>query len=238
MDKEGFRMRIHYFQHVSFETPGMIADWAESRGHQLTGTHFYQPDAVSPEIRQIDRLIIMGGPMNIYEEQRYPWLRDEKQLIKRALTLRIPVLGICLGAQLLADCLGASVYPGREKEIGWFPVTITAAQENPFHVFPERLNVLHWHGDTFDLPEGAYRTAASKVTPNQAFVYRQRVMGVQFHLEVPEAAIRRLIDHSQEDLVPGPYVQTEKELLGRQTLIDENRRWLYRFLDAWTSPTY
>lgn len=228
-------MQVHYFQHVPFETPGMIAGWAESRGHILTGTHFYVPDAALPEIGQIDRLIIMGGPMNIYEEARYPWLKEEKQFIKKALDRHIPILGICLGAQLLADSLGAKVYPGRDKEIGWFPVTISAEQETPFRVLPEQLDVLHWHGDTFSLPEGARRTASSKVTANQAFVFRKNVIGLQFHLEVADDNIRRLIRHSQDELVAGPFIQTEKELLGKQEIIDKNRRLLFQFLDAWSA---
>jgi GMP synthase (glutamine-hydrolysing) len=226
-------MHIHYFQHVPFETPGMIADWAESRGYEFSGTHFYQPHATLPEIGQVDRLIIMGGPMNIYEEAGFPWLRDEKQLIKKALDRHMPILGICLGAQLLADSLGARVYPGREKEIGWFPVTIHAEQENPFRVLPDQLNVLHWHGDTFSLPEGAERTASNQVTTNQAFVFRKNVIGLQFHLEVAEDNVVMLIHHSQDELVPGPYIQTEKELLGEQKTIDANRRLLFQFLDAW-----
>ncbi len=228
-------MHIHYFQHVPFETPGMIADWAERRGHVMTGTHFYKPDAALPEIGQIDRLMIMGGPMNIYEDAAFPWLRDEKQFIKNTLDRHIPILGICLGAQLLADSLGARVYPGREKEIGWFPVTIHAAQESPFRVLPDQLNVLHWHSDTFALPEGARRTASSKVTVNQAFVFRQNVIGLQFHLEVADANVRRLIRHSQDELVPGPHIQTEAELLGKQETIDKNRRLLFQFLDAWSA---
>lgn len=228
-------MHIHYFQHVPFETPGMIAGWAESRGYVLTGTHFYKPDAALPEISQADRLIIMGGPMNIYEEARYPWLKKEKQFIKKALDRHIPILGICLGAQLLADSLGAKVYPGRDKEIGWFPITITADQEAPFRVLPEQLSVLHWHGDTFTLPEEAQRTASSKVTVNQAFVFRKNVIGLQFHLEVAEDNIHQLIRHSQDELVPGPYIQMEEELLGKQETIDENRCLLFQFLDAWSA---
>lgn len=226
-------MHMHYFQHVSFEQPGSITEWCQARGHLLTGTQFYKNELHSPDFDTIDLLVIMGGPMNIYEEEEYPWLNMEKQWIKQAIALKKPILGICLGAQLLADSLGAKVYPGKEKEIGWFPITRTSKYEPPFQYIPKQMNVFHWHGDTFNLPENAVRMASSKVCQNQAFIYEKNMIGLQFHLEVGEENIRDIIDHSRNELTQGRYIQAVPDMCGRFGLIQQNKAILFQFMDQW-----
>ncbi|MBV9468373.1 MAG: type 1 glutamine amidotransferase, partial [Abitibacteriaceae bacterium] len=143
-------MRIHSFQHVPFEGLASIEAWATSRGHTLSASKFYNSEPL-PQIEEIDWLIVMGGPMNIYEENKYPWLVPEKHFIKQAIDRQKPVLGICLGAQLIADVLGAKVTRNPSVEIGWFPIQLTAAALNSplFSFLPSQFPVLHWHGDTF-----------------------------------------------------------------------------------------
>ncbi|WP_332239005.1 type 1 glutamine amidotransferase [Sporolactobacillus sp. KGMB 08714] len=223
-------MHIHYFQHVPFESPGNIAVWAAERHYSFIGTHFFESHKL-PDAENIDLLVIMGGPMNIYEEEKYPWLREEKKFIRDVLERGLPVLGICLGAQLLADCLDGKIYPGEEKEIGWFPVFFPENRKGPFRLFPGTLDVFHWHGDTFTLPEGAVRTASSAACRNQAFIYGDRAAGLQFHIEMNEETISRLIAQSQDEPEGGRFIQKKREMTGRPDKIERNKTLLFRFLD-------
>lgn len=209
-------MNIHSFHHVPFEGLAAITDWIEKHGHQVTSTHWYEDDTL-PDIHTIDWLMVMGGPMSTGDEHLYPWLVAEKQYIEQAIAHEKVVLGICLGAQLVAEVLGARVSPNRYKEIGWFPLTLTEdGQRSPlFRFLPQQVPVFHWHGDTFDLPEGATHIAMSEACHNQAFVYGSRVVGLQFHLEVTTASIAALIQHCGDELLPGPYIQHPDEMLGR-----------------------
>jgi GMP synthase (glutamine-hydrolysing) len=156
-------MRIHYLQHVPFEGLGNIENWALSKGHQIADTQLYNNDPL-PEPEEFDWLIVMGGPMNIYEEDRFPWLAREKVFIKDAIDSGKIVLGVCLGAQLIADALGAKIHKNQYPEIGWFDVRLTdaARKSRVFRRLPERFTAFHWHGDTFDLPPGATRIAESE----------------------------------------------------------------------------
>jgi GMP synthase-like glutamine amidotransferase len=163
-------MKIHCVQHVPFEGSANIEAWARDRSHDLSNTLLFEGKSL-PEMEEFDWLIIMGGPMNIYEEDKYPWLRKEKEFIKRAIASDKIVLGICLGAQLMADALGGNVHKNMHREIGWFPVNLTPAAKKSriFGVLPERFMAMHWHGDTFDLPPGALHAAESQACSNQAF---------------------------------------------------------------------
>jgi GMP synthase (glutamine-hydrolysing) len=208
-------MRIHYLQHVPFEGLGNIENWALLRGHQISDTQLYNSDPL-PEPEKFDWLIVMGGPMNIYEEDRFPWLAREKTFIRDTIDSGNIVLGICLGSQLIADALGAKIHKNQYPEIGWFDVRLTdaASKSKVFGRLPERLTVFHWHGDTFDLPPGATWIAESDACRNQAFEYGGgRVIGLQFHLDTTLEIIRRLVAHCGDELVPGEYVRSERELL-------------------------
>lgn len=198
-------MRIHYFQHVTFEGLGSIADWAKEKGHTVTVTKWYE-HRVLPALPDIDMLIVMGGPMGVYEEDLHPWLSAEKEFIRQAIAAQKPVLGICLGAQLIAAALGARVYPNGQKEIGWFPIQCDEL------LAPSPTTVLHWHGDTFDLPENAVLLAETPVCKNQAYLIGDRVIGLQFHFEMTAEALDIMISHCEHELVPDAYIQTAAEM--------------------------
>jgi GMP synthase-like glutamine amidotransferase len=174
-------MRAHILQHVPFEASGCIADWLARRGATVSHTRFFE-DPQLPGIGGLDLVIAMGGPMSVNDEAELPWLVPEKAFLREAMRRGVPVLGICLGAQLIASALGARVYPNRQKEIGWFELEGIPGDPGDFR-FPDRFTALHWHGETFDLPPGARRLAGSVACRNQAFQCGERVIGLQFHLE-------------------------------------------------------
>lgn len=231
------KLKIHYFQHVPFEGLGVIEEWIREKGHYLTSTQFYS-DSKLPDADAIDWLIVMGGPMGVYDEAIYPWLRKEKEFIDQAIKKQKVVLGICLGAQLIAEVLGSEVYPNTQKEIGWFPITVNkdVGTNVLFEFLPKKLDVFHWHGDTFDLPEGALHIAESVICKNQAFSYKDRVIGLQFHFEVDEASIRGMVEGADDELVKGAYVQTASEILERINLTTENNVHMKKLLDRLVSP--
>ena len=207
-------MKLHSLHHVPFEGLGSIAAWVQARGHQISTSQLYA-DASLPPVDSFDGLIVMGGPMGVDDEQEYPWLVEEKQFIKRAIAAGKTVLGVCLGAQLLAWALGARVYRNTDKEIGWFPVQLSDAATDSafFSKLPSSLEVFHWHGDTFDLPAGAIHIAHSRACQNQAFVFDGRVVGLQFHLETTPHAAAELIDHCRHEIVPARFIQSAEEML-------------------------
>lgn len=225
-------MNIHYFQHVPFEGLGSIGDWVRRGGHTLGATRFYCGDPL-PAVETLDLLVVMGGPMNIYEEASYPWLADEKRFIGQAIAAGRRVLGVCLGAQLIADVLGAKVYANSNKEIGWFPVetTVAASGDGLFGAFPSRLEVFHWHGDTFDIPVGAVHVARSAGCAHQAFVYDERVVGLQFHLETTPASAWQIIAHGEDELVEGRYIQTPQAMLANAHRFDTINHAMQELLD-------
>lgn len=201
-------MRLHVLQHVPFEGLGHIDSWIRRRGHRLTLSRLYE-GAKLPDPEAFDRLVILGGPMNIHEEAAYPWLVEEKALIRAALAAGKSAVGICLGAQLLADGLGSRVYAGSHREIGWFPVRLTAAGQRTALTegLPAVTTVFHWHGDTFDLPPGAVHLFASEACANQAFLLDNRILGLQFHLESTPETVQQLLTHCRDELIPGPFIQ-------------------------------
>jgi GMP synthase-like glutamine amidotransferase len=200
-------MRVQILQHVPFEGLGSIQSWLDARGADVNWTLFYDNPQL-PDLVDVDLIIALGGPMSVNDEAELPWLVDEKQFIAAAIRAGKAVLGICLGAQLIASSLGASVYPNKLKEIGWFD--IKSVSENPdCFCFPKWATVFHWHGETFDLPPGAIRLASSAACANQAFQIGANVIGLQFHLETTPDSADAIITHCRDELVAGEFVQTE-----------------------------
>lgn len=205
-------MRAHYLQHVPFEGLGSIEPWLESAGYEVTGTRFFE-SADLPDAKAIDLLVIMGGPMSVADEDKFPWLVSEQQFIRKVIKSGKAVLGICLGAQLIASAMGARVFRNPLKEIGWFPIHAVDSSDGPGFRFPPSETVFHWHGETFELPPGATRLAKSEGCENQAFQFGKSVIGLQFHLETTPESARRIISHCRDELVPSKYVQTEEDML-------------------------
>ncbi|OOG23263.1 amidotransferase [Thioalkalivibrio denitrificans] len=206
-------MRAHFLQHVPFEGLGSIEPWLKGAGFEISCTRFFESTGL-PDPAAFDLLIVMGGPMSVNDEDRFPWLRDEKQFIRNVIDRGTSVLGICLGAQLIAGSLGASVDPNPHKEIGWFPVHgVPSGDSRVFH-FPSSVEAFHWHGETFDLPPGAVRIAQSEGCVNQGFQIGASVIGLQFHLETTPESARAIVSHCRDELQPGRYVQPEAEILG------------------------
>ncbi len=207
-------MRVHTLQHVPFEGLGSLENTLRSAGHGLSFTHLYRGET-TPAPAEIDALIVLGGPMGVHDQDAHLWLRGEKRFLESFLHTQKPILGICLGAQLLADVLGAKVYLNRCKEIGWFPIERSAgAEKSPLgRALPPRLDVFHWHGDTFDLPDGAIHLARSEACENQAFLYELHALGLQFHLETTPVTARALIENCRAELVPVPFIQDAETLL-------------------------
>ena len=207
-------MRVHYLQHVPFEGLGAIEQWLIARSCDITSTRLFEPSQL-PSPEDFDLLIIMGGPMSVNDEAEYPWLTDEKSLVRRAIASGKAVLGVCLGAQLIASAMGASVRKNRCKEIGWFPieeVTLTSSDDSAFRL-PPSANVFHWHGETFDLPHGAIHLARSRACEHQAFQVGCSVLGLQFHLEATPESVASMIRHAGNELEPSEFVQSAIEIL-------------------------
>lgn len=206
-------MNVHWLQHADFEDLGCMAPWLAARGHRVTQTRLYAGETL-PSHDAFDWLIVMGGPMNIYEYDAHPWLCAEKQLISEAITANKRVLGICLGSQLIADVLGGKVTRNAHTEIGWFPIELSdkGRHSSLLKDFPPSFNVFHWHGDTFAIPPGAQHLASSAACANQAFSYGERVIGLQFHPEVTASNVRDWLAH--EAVAPAAYVQTPEQMLG------------------------
>ena len=229
-------MNIHYLQHAAAEGPGQIANWGASKGHTLTGTHWYRGDA-SPDTGGIDFLVIMGGGMNINEHRNHPWLVPEKALIAEVIAQGKPVLGVCLGSQLIADVMGGKVYQNPEFEIGWLPIrTLETARRHPlFAHFPPEFTALHWHGDTFDLPPGATLLASTEACRNQAFVCHGNVVGLQFHIEVRPEDVRSFVQGETSPLPEGRYVQSFEQILAGDRYMPTVHHLLAELLDAMTA---
>jgi GMP synthase-like glutamine amidotransferase len=227
-------MHIHCLQHVPYETPGTILEWVAEGGHTVTYSRFFEADNKFPPIAAIDVLLIMGGAMNVDEEAKYPWLKAEKAYIKSAIDAGKKVIGICLGAQLIASVLGAAVYKGKETEIGFFRAKFTSiAQQNPwFAHFPEAYILFHWHGDTFDLPERARLMASTRACRNQAFVVGENVLALQFHPEMTRDTIEQMLQHDGAELEEkGKYIQSVDAIRKGYTQLERNKKDLFLLLD-------
>jgi GMP synthase (glutamine-hydrolysing) len=232
-------MKIHYLQHEPFEDPGTILEWAAERVHPVSATMLYKGEPL-PSSSAFDMLVIIGGGMSVYEEDKYPWLAAEKRFIRQAIDTGKTVLGICLGAQLIASALGARVYKNRHKEIGWFPVTLTpeGIKSELFKGRPARFQAFHWHGDTFDIPANAIKIATSKACANQAFVYGRRTVALQFHIESTAESVERLLTNCKDEIVEGkPYIQSADEIKKRNRHLLHIRTLLFGLLDTLEKTT-
>lgn len=228
-------MRVHWLQHAEHETLGCIAPWLAARNYRVRGTRLHDGDP-PPAPDEFDWLIVMGGPMNIYEHDRYPWLIHEKKLIRDACVMNKKVLGICLGAQLLADVLGGRTSQNRYQEIGFFDVSLTAEGEQSQLLagMPPSFSAFHWHGDTYSLPPGTQHLLKSDACVSQAFVAGGRQLGLQFHLEVTHEDAQRwlAVDAPAADR----YVQPAAEILRDPERFAQNNRWMERILERFVAP--
>ncbi|MFT3825648.1 MAG: type 1 glutamine amidotransferase [Chitinophagaceae bacterium] len=198
-------MHIHFIQHVVFETPGYLVQWAAEQKYTTSYTRIFESPAF-PAVSSFDMLVIMGGPMGVYEEQQYPWIKTEKAFIKDAIDAGKKVFGICLGSQLIAAALGAEVYPNKEKEIGWWPVQ-KANDPAITNGIPDEFVTFHWHGDTFDLPQGAVHLFKTGACPHQGYAIGNNIAALQFHPEATAELVNQMLQHGSHELEPAPYIQ-------------------------------
>jgi len=226
------KQRIHLLQHVSFEGPAAIATWVNDKGGSLSVTKLHQDESL-PAQNDFDWLIIMGGPMGVDDTEQYPWLTHERRFILETIRSGKCVLGICLGAQLIAAALGATIKKNKYREIGWFNIKKSqqAAQTLLNGLWPENMDVFHWHGDTFDLPNDAQLIASSEACANQGFIFENRVIGLQFHLEVTPHSVASLVEHCHHELDGSEYVQTTDTLLTNEHAFIQVNNLLYRVLE-------
>lgn len=207
-------------QHVPFEGPGLIAEMAGRRGIELQLCHPYRGEPLPPE-EEIGGLVVMGGPMSVGDTAEHPYLADEAELIASIVNAGRPVLGVCLGAQLMAHALGARIYRGEQAEIGFGTVSLTQmGLEDPVlgNLGVEILPVMHWHQDTFDLPAQALWLARSELYAHQAFRVGEHAYGLQFHLEVNEDLARAWGEHLPAGVALADPARRQAEAIGRRAL--------------------
>lgn len=209
-------MKIHILQHVAFEGPAYIEEWAKEASATLSYTLLYEGDIQFPAVGDIDVVVIMGGPMSVNDEHLYGWISREKAFISACIGERKKIIGICLGAQMIASCLGARVYPASEKEIGWHAVRRNAALSENWltRIFNASPQVFHWHGEQFDLPGSAEDLLTTDANNHQAYLIDDYILGFQFHLEATEESIRAMLAHGSDELVARPFVQSAAQILG------------------------
>lgn len=228
--------RALIIRHVPFEGPGAIATWLTRHDIDYDIRDAQQP-AKWPSLDQYDWLIVMGGPMSARDDLIHTWMREEKKLIRQAIDAGHKVLGICLGAQLIASVLGSDIRRNPEREVGWFPVT--PARDCPVDVasmFADSPPVLHWHGETFSLPRGARHLFASEACPQQGFTHGDTVMGLQFHLESDADTLAGLCEHCAADLAPDTWVQPQHKILVSEAVLAATHQRLYRLLNWFAEP--
>jgi len=227
-------MHVHFIQHVAFEYPGSILDWALANNHTTSYTKVFEGDAF-PSPATYDMLIIMGGPMGVYEEDIHPWMKDEKHCIKAAIDAGKKVLGVCLGSQFIASVLGETVAPHTLKEIGWWPVQ--KVQKHPLtDGLPAEFTTFHWHGDTFNLPQGAIQLFRTTQCEQQGFVYNDHVVGLQFHMEVKQDLLEGMTEHESNELTGIGFVQNLQTI--QQHLAEEapkQKLYMHTFLNNFTA---
>ena len=227
-------LHFHCLQHAAFENPGTILEWIAVNNHTISYTYFFNQNFSFPSLDDIDVLLVMGGIMNVYEEQQFPWLKEEKQFIKAAAGAGKKIIGICLGSQLVAAALGARVYKNKETEIGFFPVSFThaAMQHQLFSHFKNPYNVFQWHGDTFDLPANAILIASSEICKHQAYLAGDNILGLQFHFEINETIIEDMLLHDGHELQQhGASIHTPQQIRKNFFHLQQNKKDMFLLLD-------
>lgn len=224
--------------HVSYEGLGCIETWIRKNNHSVSYSKLYEGSKL-PELEDFDWLIVMGGPMGVYDESNFPWLKAEKKLIRQAIDSDKTVIGICLGSQLIAEVLGTKVFSNNQKEIGWFDIQQVFENRNHpiLKSFIPKFPVFHWHGDTFDLPTGSIRLFESEVCTNQAFIYQENVLGLQFHFEVTAETMKEMLENGKEELVKNETIQSAEEILLQAANIEVNNQRMFSILDYFQQKT-
>ncbi|MFH1574681.1 MAG: type 1 glutamine amidotransferase [Acidobacteriota bacterium] len=227
-------MRLHLLEHDSLDLPKTnIHLWAESRGHPLRHTYVCNRQEL-PELEDFDWLMVMGGSPHAWDMENNPWLGEEKAFLSRSLNAGKIILGICFGAQLLAEAVGGGVFPNEHPEIGWFDVTLTADGRASFLFkdIPGRFMTFHWHSDHFSLPPGCVRLASSEPTPNQAFLYPGRpVVGLQFHPEYTREVVIRFARSEASEWAKGPFSNGAEAVLEKTLRLPDTRWLMFALLD-------
>jgi GMP synthase-like glutamine amidotransferase len=224
-------MKVHCIRHEAFEDIGCIREWIQARNYQISYTHVYLGE-VFPENLDFDFLIIMGGSASVYESDKFPWLTKEINFILAAIAGNKKILGICLGAQLIAKSLGALVFPGNCKEIGWFPVKFNADIQQVIDFLGKDINTFHWHGDTFALPEGAISLGYSEFTPQQGFIRGKNILALQFHPEITVEGIEMLIKNAGYELSSeGESTQSVEKIIQGSNFINVNNQLMFSLLN-------
>jgi len=222
-------MRIHYLQHNDYVLPGNIIDWANNNNYKLSYTKFYQTYSL-PKHSEYDLLIILGGTMDVFEEDKYSWLIKEKVFILEAINANKAILGICLGGQLLAEVLGAKVYKNKQQEIGWFPIT-----KKNNHPLLQNLNteleVFLWHNYIFDIPKNTLPVLEGKFSFNQGFVYKDNVIALQFHPEMNIEGLKSLLENTNSNIQISDTVQSPNSFLQKKKNFEQQTKWMFGLLD-------
>ena len=200
--------------HHPEEGPGLLEDILKEQGWEKKEVGLWN-GANLPDPTPFHILILMGGPMSVNDNDLHPFLVQEKQFVRQWIHNGNPTVGICLGAQIIAHCLGGTVYKGPKEEIGWYDCVLTeeGGRDPYLQSFPTPLPVFQWHGETFDLPSGAIHLAENQVCKNQAFQIGRSVIGLQFHLETTPNSMKEIINHCRAELIPSLYVQSESDIL-------------------------
>ncbi len=204
---------IFILQHVPFEPAAQIEYWLKEHNLQYQYVRLYEKQPL-PSCDTIKALIVMGGPMSVNDEHLYPWIISEKHLIAECIRKGLPVLGICLGAQMIASALGCAVYRNTQKEIGWFSVRGIHYPSNlNLFQFPDEFFAFHWHGETFDLPKNSFLLASTEICSNQAFQLGSNVLGLQFHLETTTESLSLIIENCKNELTPSSTIQSAEVMV-------------------------
>jgi GMP synthase-like glutamine amidotransferase len=218
--------------HVPFEGLGCIENWISVNNHSASYTKFYE-SAHLPKLTDIDWLIIMGGPMSVHDEAEFPWLINEKRFIRKAIEMGKTIIGICLGSQLIAEVLGSKIFPNNQKEIGWFDIQLTETGKSTSicKKFDDKFKAFHWHGETYNLPSGARHLFRSQACENQGFLYKEKVLGIQFHFEVTDKSLKAMLESGESELIETETVQSAVEILKNTGFIENSNKMMFQILD-------